>query len=175
MRSDPTLHTMSMNTSRDQSLWSVLRENAALIGMYLLGTILFAFVRWPLGVIYAGYCTFSVVLYMAMMCPYCPHHSARTCPAGYHHISAQFFQPKEGRHFADQFRRVTVAMVPGWGLPPVVGLYLFITDFSWVVVVVVLLFCLVGFWILPKGSRQQCERCENAENCPWGKGKSTAN
>jgi len=111
---------------------------------------------------------------MAMVCPYCYHYTACTCPAGYHYISTRFFEPKEGRDFADQFRRSIVVIFPGWFLPPVLGLHLLVVDFSWPVAVVVLLFCLVGFWILPKVSRRRCEECENAESCPWGK-KSTTN
>jgi len=110
---------------------------------------------------------------MAMVCPYCYHYTACTCPAGYHYISTRFFEPKEGRDFADQFRRSIVVIFPGWFLPPVLGLYLLVVDFSWPVAVVVLLFCLVGFWILPKVSRRPCEECENAESCPWGKKSPT--
>lgn len=143
--------------------------------MYGLGAILFAFVWQPLGLVYLGYCAFSIILYMDMICPYCSHHTGRTCPAGYHHVSTRFFSPKKGRDFASQFRRTIVVMFPAWFSPPVAGLYVLISDFSWSAVVTVFLFCLVGFWILPKTSRRRCEQCENAEECPWGKGKSNSN
>jgi len=138
------------------------------VALYILGAILSAFVWCPLGLIYLGYCWSSVVLYMALVCPYCYHHEARTCPAGYHHISKRFFSPRKGGDFGTQFK-YTVVMYPGWALPPVLGVYLLITEFSWNIFVIVSLFCLVGFWILPKTSNRYCKTCENAENCPRGK------
>ena len=169
MNINPDLQEISANTSGDQSLVSVLQENTLLMGVHVLGTLLLVFVWWPLGLFYLGYCAFSIIFYMAVICPYCYHYTVCTCPAGYHYISTKFFKPQEGKTFQGQFRRTIVVMYPGWFLPPLAGLYLLITDFSWSIVVLLLLFCLVGFWILPKVSRQTCERCENAEECPRGK------
>lgn len=56
-----------------RNTWSILRENALQILMYILGTILIGLIWWPLGLIYLGYSLFSNVLYMAWICPYCGH------------------------------------------------------------------------------------------------------
>lgn len=166
-----------MNTGSDtrtpsnvsgQSILSELWENTALIAMYSLGTLLLALVWWFLGFAYVGYCIFSVILYMALICPYCRHFITRSCPAGYHR-SSHFFKPKKGKNFRNQFRHTIVIVVPAWVLPPIAGVYLVVTDLSWFHVVGILLFCLVGFWILPTHARRQCKKCDNALNCPWGK------
>ena len=56
-----------------RNTWSILRENALQILMYILGTILIGLISWPLGLIYLGYSLFSNVLYMAGICLYCGH------------------------------------------------------------------------------------------------------
>ena len=86
---------MSENAPIESSLSSVLQENASLIIMYLLGTILVARVWWPLGWLYLAYCVLSNVLYMAWVCPYCPHYAAATCCAGYYLLSTRRFRAKE--------------------------------------------------------------------------------
>ena len=161
---------MSDHAPVDLSLRSVLRENAALAIMYALGTILVALLWWPLGLIYLGYCLLSNVLYMAWICPYCPHYIAATCPAGYQRISGGRFQARAGKTFSGQFRYGVIMLFPGWSVPPVVGLYLLVTNFTWLVVALMALFCVVGFLILPVYSRRNCEGCEN-EACPRRKSK----
>ncbi len=163
-----------MSTSvSNLSLWSVLRENAALILMYVLGAILAALLWWSLALVYVGYCILSNVLYMAWICPYCPHYAAGTCPAGYHIISQQRFKPAAGKAFAGQFNLGVMMLAPGWFLPSVIGLYLVFARFSWGVVVLLALFCVIGFWILPTDSQRHCEGCDN-EDCPRRKRKPAA-
>ena len=165
---------MSENAPIESSLSSVLRENASLIIMYLLGMILVARVWWPLGWLYLAYCVLSNVLYMAWVCPYCPHYTAATCRAGYHLLSARRFRAKAGRTFGEQFGRNVIVLFPGWFVPPVVGMYLLVTGFSWRLVILLVLFCLVGFVLLPADSQRHCTGCENLD-CPRRKaGPTTA-
>jgi hypothetical protein len=97
----------------------MLRENASLAIMYLLGTISVALLWRPLEWHYLAYCLLSNVLYMAWVCPYCPHYTAATCRAGYHLLSARRFQAKQGRTFSRQFGRNVTVLFPGWFVPPV--------------------------------------------------------
>lgn len=154
-----TTHSFQINA------WDILRENASQISMYGLGAVLTGLLWWPLGVIYLAYCALSNVLYMAWVCPYCAHYRLGTCPAGFHILSARRFKPKAGWTFSREFRRNVIVMVPGWFLPPIVGLYLLIGSFRWPVLGLLAAFCVIGFWLLPEASKKHCEGCETVD-CP---------
>jgi hypothetical protein len=143
----------------------MLRENAALMSMYLLGILLTSFLGWPLGLLYLVYCLASNLLYMAWTCPYCPHYAAASCPAGYHLLSGRRFRPQPGKTFKGQFQRSVILLAPGWFVPPLMGGYVLITDFSWLAMGLLLAFCAVGFLLLPVDSRRHCQGCVNRE-CP---------
>lgn len=144
---------------------SLLRENAWQLVMYALGVTLVGLFNWPLAGIYLGYSLLSNVLYMALVCPYCSHYHLGTCRAGFHLLSRQSFKPQPGRTFAGQFKRFVVMMVPGWFVPPIVGVILLVQDFSWLLLILTGVFCLVGFVILPKDSQRHCQDCEMTD-CP---------
>jgi hypothetical protein len=145
--------------------WDILRENAPQIIMYVLGAILTGLLWPPLAVLYLAYCLLSNMFYMAWVCPYCAHYSLGTCPAGFHILSSRRFKPKPGRTFSREFRRNVIVMIPGWFLPPILGIYLLVVHFSWPVLVMLGAFCVVGFWMLPETSKKHCEGCETAD-CP---------
>jgi hypothetical protein len=156
---------MSNTVPSKISLRSILRENAALVAMYVLGVIIASLLWGPLGLIYLGYALFSNLLYMARVCAYCEHYRTATCHAGYHLLSGGRFRGKKGRDFAGQFKRNVIMLYPGWFVPPIVGLYMLYESFSWVVAVIIAGFLLVGFVILPRDSARYCEVCKN-EKCP---------
>jgi len=145
--------------------WDILRENALQILMYILGAVITALIAWPLAILYVAYSLFSNALYMAWVCPYCGHYALGTCPAGFHILSARRFKPKPGTTFSREFRRNLYVMVPGWFVPPLAGLYLLISGFSWTVLVLLVAFCVVGFWLLPESSKKHCEGCQTVD-CP---------
>jgi hypothetical protein len=145
--------------------WDILRENALQILMYILGAVITWMIAWPLAVVYLAYSLFSNVLYMAWVCPYCGHYALGTCPAGFHILSARRFKPKPDRTFRSEFRRNLYVMIPGWFVPPLAGLYLIISGFSWMVLVLLIAFCVVGFWLLPESSKTHCEGCQTVD-CP---------
>jgi hypothetical protein len=130
--------------------WDILRENALQLFMYILGAVLTGLFWWPLALIYLAYCA---------------HYQLGTCPAGFHILSARRFEPKAGRTFSREFRRNVIVMVPGWFLPPIVGLTLLISSFSWHVLGLLVVFCVIGFWLLPEASKKHCEGCETVD-CP---------
>jgi hypothetical protein len=68
-----------------RNAWTILKENALQILMYLLGTALVGLIWLPLGLIFFLYGILSNYLYMAWICPYCGHYLLATCaPAGTH-------------------------------------------------------------------------------------------
>ncbi|MBN2388244.1 MAG: hypothetical protein JXB85_14600 [Anaerolineales bacterium] len=143
----------------------LVRENAFQIVMYIVGAVIIGLVWWPLAAIYLAYCILSNVLFMAWVCPYCGHYSLGTCASGFHILSGRRFKAKLGTTFARQFRRNVSWMALGWFLPPIAGIYLLIVDFSWAILVLLSVFCVVAFWLLPESSRKHCEGCETGD-CP---------
>jgi hypothetical protein len=114
---------MTVNALPRLSLLSILRENAALILMYALGTWLVAPLGWLFALLYLGYAALSNALYMAWVCPYCPHYPLGTCPAGFHILSGGRFKAKPGRKYSQEFKQKVPVLFPGWFVPPMLGLY----------------------------------------------------
>ena len=144
---------------------SILRENAWQLVMYALGIALCALWHWALALVYILLCGVSNILFMKWVCPYCAHYGMGTCKAGFHILSGGRFKPTPGRTFGQQFRRFVIVMVPGWLIPPLIGILLLVDHFSWPVLILLGLFCLVGFVILPKDARRHCEDCPMMD-CP---------
>lgn len=155
---------MSGKRSSNVSLWTVLWENAKLVVLYGLGAAVMGLLWWPLALVYLGYCVLSILVFIALICPYCGNYHTRSCPNAYHILS--IFRSKQGRKFADQFNRYVYVASPAWFLPLAVGLYLLIANFSWLVLVLVILFGVFGFVVIPLISRDVCATCKNAKNCP---------
>jgi hypothetical protein len=147
------------------TLGYIVRENAWQILMYLLGALLIGWIGWPLAVAYLVLAVLGNIFYMYWVCPYCGHYQLGTCPAAFDVISGKIFKPMPGRTFRRQFTLGTIVLGPGWFLPPLAGLYLLITGFSWLTLIVLIAFCVVGFWLLPKQSQSHCEDCETVD-CP---------
>jgi hypothetical protein len=156
---------MTVPMPMNRNLATILRENSLQLLMYILGTFLVGLVWWPLGVVYLAYALFSNVLYMAWICPYCGHYLLGTCAAGFDLLSRKRFRPQPGRTFGSEFRRRVWVLYPGWFLPPVAGLYLLATSFSWPILAALVVFCLDAFWLLPEFSKKHCENCTTAD-CP---------
>lgn len=156
---------MSPFVPTKRTAWTILRENALQILMYILGAILIGLVWWPLAVAYVALAIGSTIFYMYWVCPYCGHYHLATCPAAFDLLSGRRFRAKLGRTFRGQFTLGTVVLAPGWFLPPVAALYLLIADFSWATLALLIVFCVVAFWLLPEVSKKHCENCEMLE-CP---------
>jgi hypothetical protein len=136
-----------MITPRRMSGWSILRENAIQLLMYLIGAVITALLWWPLGLIYATLAIGTNIFYMYWVCPYCGHYALGTCPAGFDLLSGRRFRARLGRTFGGQFRLGTLAVGTGWFL----GL--------------LVVFCVVAFWLLPELSKKHCDGCETLD-CP---------
>jgi hypothetical protein len=154
-----------MITPRRMSDWSILRENAIQLLMYLIGVVITALLWWPLGLLYAALAIGTNIFYMYWVCPYCGHYALGTCPAGFDLLSGQRFRARLGRTFGRQFRLGTLAVGTGWFLPPIAAAYLLLTSFSWLVLGLLVVFCVVAFWLLPELSKKHCDGCETLD-CP---------
>lgn len=73
--------------------------------------------------------------------------------------------PKTGKNIRSDFRNNLYIMIPGWFVPPIVAVCLLVVEFSWSVLVLLVVFCVVAFWLLPETSKEHCEGCETVD-CP---------
>lgn len=152
---------------RAEVRWPVVVETTALLAVYAAGLGI-SWRVWPLlSWLYLAVILGSNLLFMARVCPYCRHLETRSCHSGYHHV-ARFFARREGRTFARQFQRNVAVMYPVWALPPLIGLCGLLRSLDWGLLAALLLFCLVGFVVLPLASREICAGCANAVECPRG-------
>ena len=80
---------------------------------------------------------------------------------------ARLYPPADTTTFASHFKRHVVWLYPVWFVPPVAAIYQLFAAFSWGTVILLTLFGLVSFVILPYVSRvHSCKTCENIDNCP---------
>jgi len=119
------------SASSNPSLGSILRENAFLISMYVLGAALASVLWWPLAPIYLVVGLAAVGLYAVWVCPHCPHYAAATCPAGYPQLLRRRLEVRDGSDFARQFRPGTMLLYPTWFAPPIVGVVALVRAWSW--------------------------------------------
>jgi hypothetical protein len=104
------------------------------------------------------------------LCPHCPSFGKWSCPCGYGVIAARLRQAGDTSRFRREFRRHIAVIVPLWIIPPVVGGWGLVRSFSWTEAVLLGLFVLDAFVVLPLVSRVHgCKDCEQREECPWMK------
>jgi hypothetical protein len=172
MRKEEEAHCGIPNTcERIVPNWLVLLDNVPTVSMFIIGAVLVWLIWWPLSVLFLAYCASSIVLFWALICPHCHHYGSRACPCGYGVMAPRFFESRLGksdRSFREVFRKNIAIMFPCWIVPFVAGAYLMATAFTMLVLVLFVLFCVVGFALIPAISRfVGCKDCEIKDDCPW--------
>jgi hypothetical protein len=147
--------------------WLVAVDNGPTILLFVLGAV----ILWPLGwlfsVLFLAYCGASIVLFWAVICPYCHHFGTNACPCGYGTVAPRFFKRKRGVDFGRKFRQNIAIMFPVWMIPLIGGIYLLLASFSWPAVALLAAFCVDGFAVIPAISIfVGCKGCE-IKDCPW--------
>jgi hypothetical protein len=75
---------------------------------------------------------------------------------------------KPGNRFNEKFKRHIPVIVPLWLIPVLAGVPLIIRTFSWPLLVLLVVFSIDAFVILPLFSRQHgCKECPQKDSCPW--------
>lgn len=118
-----------------------------------------------------GYIAYGIVgslWIMLFLCPFCHFYATRQCPCGYGQFSARLVRKRDGSRFAEKFRKHIPFIVPLWIIPPAAGGFLLARDFSWPLLVLLVLFSANSFVILPLVSRKNCcTQCPQKDICPW--------
>jgi hypothetical protein len=177
---------MSENSGRQDNV--LLREytpaqelfhNIPYIAMTILGAIVLGMALsntvWGLisGIIFLLYGIMGAIWIMIFVCPYCRYWNTRACPCGYGRIAAKFRKKKSVEAFSEKFKKHIPVIVPLWFIPILVGVPFVIRSFSWALLVLLVVFALDAFVVLPLVSRKYgCKGCPQKETCPWMKDKS---
>ena len=151
--------------------WLVALDNIPTFVLFVLGTMIVWWFWKFLAIVFFIYCIISIVLFWYLICPYCHHYNTKACPCGYGSIASKCFKTKskqEKHYFRVVFRRNIVIMFPCWFTPLILGLFLLLTAYSLLTLVIFIIFCLDGFLFIPAISIfVGCKKCEVKADCPW--------
>lgn len=155
---------------KDVPMWLVILDNLPTLCLFVLGTIIIWQLSIAGAIIYAIYTLFSVVWFWARICPHCHYYDTLSCPCGYGAISVKFFKRKDRNNFQKTFRKNIVVLFPNWFVPVIIAGYLLYLQCSTLILILTILFCIIGFLIIPLISKQVgCKECEVKDDCPWMK------
>ena len=161
---------------REYSPAQELINNATYIVMILLGSVILIFgyggsaAGWISAVAYLAYGVAGVVWIMVFVCPYCRYFNTRSCPCGYGRIAARFRAKETVECFNEKFKKHIPVIVPLWFIPIVAGVVPLIRNFTLPLLVLLVIFAINAFIILPLVSTKHgCKECPQKETCPWMK------
>jgi len=116
---------------------------------------------------------FWIILFV---CPFCRYWNSRSCPCGYGRIAARLRDKSPVECFDEKFKKHIPVIVPLWFIPLLAGLPVVVRSFSWTLLVLLLVFALDAFAVLPLiSTKHGCKECPQKDLCPWMKlrGKPT--
>jgi hypothetical protein len=156
------------------SHWQVFVDNLPYAAMIILGAAIFlmgmesGFWRWLLAGMYLAYGLAGAFWIMLFICPYCHFYDTRLCPCGYGIVAAKLRSKKDNATFPQQFKKHIPVVVPLWFIPLIAGVIFLFSDFSWILLGVLIAFVVNSHLFLPLLARQYgCASCPQKETCPW--------
>jgi len=159
---------------REYSHAQTLINNLPYLAMIVLGTavLVVGFGGSVWGPIWGGvYLTYGIagaLWVMIFICPYCRYWDTRACPCGYGRIAAKLRERKAADRFNEKFKKHIPVIVPLWLIPVLTGVPLVVYSFSWLLLVLLVIFTLDAFIVLPVLSvKHGCKGCRQQDTCPW--------
>jgi hypothetical protein len=101
------------------------------------------------GFAYLFYGIAGSVWIMMYVCPYCRYWDTRSCPCGYGRIASKFRKKSSVECFSDKFKKHIPIIVPLWFIPLLAGLPVVVRHFSWILLILLIVFAIDAFVILP--------------------------
>jgi len=151
-------------------------DNLPYILMVLLGAAIlliglkFSIYGWVASSLFILYGAIGTLWIIIFVCPYCHFFDTRACPCGYGQIAVSIRQKRDGDRFNEKFKKHIPVIVPLWVIPPIAATIFLILDFSFLILVILILFCIDSYVILPLISRKYgCAHCPQKDTCPWMK------
>lgn len=159
---------------RDYSHMQELIDNIPYMLMTLIGSAIllvgldFSVLGIVLGSLFIVYGIAGTIWFIIFICPYCNFFGTRSCPCGYGQM-APFFRSKEREEdFKGKFRKHIPVIVPLWIIPLVVGTIILYHEFDPIILILMVLFAIDSYIILPLVSRKYgCAHCPQKDTCPW--------
>ncbi len=143
-------------------------HNIPLLIMYALGIILISFLNFWFGIIFIFYFIVSNYIFMLKICSYCPHYGSRSSLCGYGLLTKYITTKKKIKGFKVQFKRYIAVLFPEWFLPLIVGIFLLIRSFDWLILVLLIVFIIIAFGVVLYVSKSKsCDTCKLKGACPW--------
>lgn len=162
------------STAREYSVFDTTIGNLPYAVMILLGSTViwvglkYSYWGYIAGGAYLVYGALGVFWIVHFLCPHCGSHGTRSCPCGYGILSAKFRAKGDTALFTKKFKKHIPVIVPLWFIPAVVGSVLALNSFTWPITILVAVFILHSFVVIPFVSRSHgCKTCPQSEACPW--------
>lgn len=172
----PDNNGQSGEPMRQYSPAQELINNSAYIVMILLGAVILiasyggSAAGWISAVAYLAYGIAGSIWIMVFVCPFCRYFDTRSCPCGYGRIASRFRTKETVECFNEKFKKHIPVIVPLWFIPIVAGVVPLIRNFSLPLLVMLIIFAINAFIILPLVSTKHgCKECPQKETCPWMK------
>jgi hypothetical protein len=157
-------------------MFTTVAENLPYSVMVLTGATLIALAldmssrAWIAAAAYAAYGVGGALWIIVFLCPYCLNYGRRSCPSGYGIISAKLREKGDAALFSRKFKQHIPVIVPLWLIPLVIGGVVAVKSFSWLLAILLGVFVLNSFVILPLLSKSHgCKHCPQRAACPWMK------
>jgi hypothetical protein len=164
---------------REYSHLEELINNVPYMAMIVLGIVILAMGveapmwKWIVAGLYLIYGAVGAFWIMVFICPYCRYWNTRSCPCGYGHIAAMLRDKKPQDCFNEKFKKHIPVIVPLWFIPVLVGAVFVVHLFSWLLLVLLVIFALNSFVVLPLVSTKHgCKKCPQRDTCPWMNSKT---
>ncbi len=177
------------HSPRQYSHAQELINNLPYAAMIVLGTaVLFlgipsALSRWVVAVVYLIYGIAGIFWIIVFLCPFCRYYGTRSCPCGYGQLAARLRRRESSKLktqnlklsmadcFDKKFKRHIPVIVPLWFIPVLVGVITLIGAFSISLLVLLIIFAVDAFVLLPLlSTKHSCKECPQRDTCPWMKG-----
>ncbi len=159
---------------REYSGGQTMVNNLPYTAMIVLGTIALIVALdkstwgWITGTLYLIYGIVGVFWIIIFLCPYCVYCGTRSCPCGYGTIAGKLREKQPGKRFGEKFKKHIPVIVPLWVIPILAGAPLIVHSFSWLLLVLLVVFGIDAFVILPLFSTKHgCKQCPQRDSCPW--------
>jgi hypothetical protein len=124
--------------------------------------------NWLFAGLYVFYGIAGALWIIIFVCPYCHYYDTRACPCGYGQISAKLRKVRDQSRFIEKFKKHIPVIIPLWIIPVVAGNVYLLDNFSLSMLLVLVLFSIDAFLILPLLSRKYgCAHCPQNNTCPW--------
>ena len=151
-----------------------LIDNMPYIFMTILGALVFIIgeettpLHWIFSGLYVFYGVAGALWIIIFVCPYCHFYGTRACPCGYGQVSAKLCKVRDQSRFDEKFKKHIPVIIPLWIIPVAAGIYFLIRNYSLLLLILVVLFAVDAFLILPIVSRKYgCAHCPQKDSCPW--------